>query len=82
MAHDMCRLPVVWSPILMRFMYLIAGLSDTPGLEISSHVLSPIVFLKLKKSTGSLTTDLELLKIIADQVSLNGLGESETSRCE
>ncbi|XP_051182210.1 long chain base biosynthesis protein 1a isoform X2 [Lolium perenne] len=43
------------------------GLSGTPGLEISSHVLSPIVFLKLKKSTGSLTTDLDLLETIAAQ---------------
>lgn len=54
-------------------MYLIAGLSDTPGLEISSHVLSPIVFLKLKKSTGSLATDLDLLETIAEQVSSDGL---------
>ncbi|KAM0930985.1 hypothetical protein ACQ4PT_000674 [Festuca glaucescens] len=43
-------------------------LSNTAGLEISSHVLSPIVFLKLKKSTGSLTTDLGLLQTIAEQV--------------
>ncbi|KAM0930982.1 hypothetical protein ACQ4PT_000674 [Festuca glaucescens] len=42
-------------------------LSNTAGLEISSHVLSPIVFLKLKKSTGSLTTDLGLLQTIAEQ---------------
>uniref|UniRef100_A0A453IHV1 Uncharacterized protein n=1 Tax=Aegilops tauschii subsp. strangulata TaxID=200361 RepID=A0A453IHV1_AEGTS len=54
-------------------MYVIAGLSDTPGLEISSHVLSPIVFLKLKKSTGSLATDLDLLETIAEQVSSDGL---------
>jgi len=45
-----------------------AELSDTPGLEISSHVLSPIVFLKLKKSTGSPTTDLDLLETIAERV--------------
>ncbi|KAM0847801.1 hypothetical protein ACQ4PT_054796 [Festuca glaucescens] len=43
------------------------GLSGTPGLQISSHLLSPIVFLKLKKSTGSLTTDLDLLETIAEQ---------------
>lgn len=48
---------------------LIAGLSGTPGLQISSHVLSPIVFLKLNKSTGSLATDLDLLETIAEQVS-------------
>jgi serine palmitoyltransferase len=57
---------------LMHFMYLmIAGLSGTAGLEICSHVLSPIVFLKLKKSTGSLATDLDLLETIAELVSLN-----------
>jgi serine palmitoyltransferase len=50
-----------------------AELSDTPGLEITSHVLSPIVFLKLKKSTGSPTTDLDLLETIADKVSSNQL---------
>ena len=64
----MCLLlPVVWSPTLMPFMHLIAGLSGTPGLEICSHVLSPIVFLKLKKSTGSVATDLGLLETIAEQ---------------
>ncbi|KAM0928930.1 hypothetical protein ACQ4PT_001936 [Festuca glaucescens] len=42
-------------------------LSNTPGLEISSHVLSPVVFLKLKKSTGSLTTNLGLLQTVAEQ---------------
>jgi hypothetical protein len=61
-------------------MNLIAGLSGTPGLEISSHVLSPIVFLKLKKSTGSLTTDLDLLETIAAQVGWNGL--PKMSRCD
>ncbi|KAK3151070.1 hypothetical protein QOZ80_3AG0241330 [Eleusine coracana subsp. coracana] len=43
-------------------------LSDTPGLEISSHILSPIVFLKLKKLTGSPATDLDLLETIAERV--------------
>uniref|UniRef100_A0ACD5ZCF0 Uncharacterized protein n=1 Tax=Avena sativa TaxID=4498 RepID=A0ACD5ZCF0_AVESA len=43
------------------------GLSNTPGLEICSHLLSPMVFLKLKKSTGSLASDLELLETIAEQ---------------
>ncbi|CAL9036898.1 unnamed protein product [Musa banksii] len=44
------------------------GLSDVPGLTIASHPLSPIVFLKLKKSTGSSKSDLELLNNLADRV--------------
>ncbi|XP_047055335.1 long chain base biosynthesis protein 1a-like [Lolium rigidum] len=43
------------------------GLSVTPGLQICSHLLSPMVFLKLKKSTGSLAPDLDLLETIAEQ---------------
>ncbi|KAM0858659.1 hypothetical protein ACQ4PT_047697 [Festuca glaucescens] len=43
------------------------GLSGTPGLQICSHLLSPMVFLKLKKSTGSLAADLDLLETIAEQ---------------
>ncbi|XP_047055345.1 long chain base biosynthesis protein 1a-like [Lolium rigidum] len=43
------------------------GLSGTPGLEICSHLLSPMVFLKLKKPTGSLAADLDLLETIAEQ---------------
>uniref|UniRef100_A0ACD6ACG4 Uncharacterized protein n=1 Tax=Avena sativa TaxID=4498 RepID=A0ACD6ACG4_AVESA len=43
------------------------GLSGTPGLEICSHLLSPMVYLKLKKLTGSLAADLELLETIAEQ---------------
>lgn len=50
-----------------------AELSDTAGLEISSHVLSPIVFLKLKKSTGSPASDLDLLETIAERVSSSNL---------
>lgn len=48
-----------------------AGLSGIQGLKITSDVLSHIVFLVLKKSTGSLKTDLRLLEDIADRVSLN-----------
>lgn len=59
--------PSVLANLRSNVALLHKGLSGTPGLEISSHVLSPIVFLKLKKSTGSLTTDLELLETIADQ---------------
>jgi serine palmitoyltransferase len=52
-----------------------AELLDIPGLEISSHVLSPIVFLKLKKSTGSSATDLDLLETIVERVSSSKLQE-------
>ncbi|GAB4852540.1 serine palmitoyltransferase component [Ancistrocladus abbreviatus] len=45
-----------------------AGLSDLQGLEIASDPHSPIVFLRLKTSTGSLKSDLQLLEEIADQV--------------
>ncbi|KAF8413413.1 hypothetical protein HHK36_001395 [Tetracentron sinense] len=44
------------------------GLSDIPGLSAASNPQSPIVFLKLKKSTGSLKNDLQLLEDIVDQV--------------
>ena len=60
--------PSVLANLRSNVALLHAGLSDAPGLEISSHALSPIVFLKLKKSTGSLATDLDLLETIAEQV--------------
>ncbi|KAH9601984.1 hypothetical protein KSS87_016420 [Heliosperma pusillum] len=44
-----------------------AGLSDLPGLEMGSNPHSPIVFLKLKKSTGSLKSDQKLFEDIADE---------------
>ncbi|XP_058082083.1 long chain base biosynthesis protein 1-like isoform X1 [Magnolia sinica] len=44
------------------------GLSDIPGLSITSSPLSPIVFLKLKNSTGSFKNDMILLEDIADHV--------------
>lgn len=47
----------------------ISGLSDVQGLEIVSDPKSPIVFLKLKKSTGSLKGDLQVLEDIAERVS-------------
>lgn len=50
---------------------MVAGLSDIKGLEIASDPLSPIVFLRLKKSTGSSNSDLKLLEDIADRVSHN-----------
>ncbi|KAK3018746.1 hypothetical protein RJ639_004232, partial [Escallonia herrerae] len=43
------------------------GLSDIRGLEIASDPQSPIVFLKLKQSTGS-SSDLELFEHIAERV--------------
>lgn len=48
----------------------ITGLSDIQGLELASDVMSPLVFLKLKKSTGSVKSDLQLLQDLADCVSL------------
>ncbi|XP_077234031.1 long-chain base1 [Tasmannia lanceolata] len=47
--------------------FLWKGLSDIPGLSIASNPLSPIVFLKLKNSTGSFKNDLKLLEDIADR---------------
>ncbi|PIN10217.1 Serine palmitoyltransferase [Handroanthus impetiginosus] len=44
------------------------GLSDVKGLEIVSHPESPIVFLRLKKSTGSIKGDLQVLEDIADHL--------------
>ena len=47
----------------------IAGLSGVPGLSIASNPESPIVFLKLEKSTGSSKADMDLLREIAGRVS-------------
>ncbi|KAG0472587.1 hypothetical protein HPP92_014444 [Vanilla planifolia] len=44
------------------------GLADVPGLEVTSSSLSPIVFLKLKKSKGSQNSDLQLLEKIVNRV--------------
>jgi serine palmitoyltransferase len=46
----------------------IAGLSEIQGFTIASHPESPIVYLRLKKSTGSLNDDLRLLENIAERV--------------
>ncbi|XP_044470421.1 long chain base biosynthesis protein 1-like isoform X2 [Mangifera indica] len=43
------------------------GLSDIHGLTIASNPESPIVFLRLEKSTGSQKNDLRLLELIADR---------------
>jgi len=45
-----------------------AGLSKIPGFTIASHPESPIVYLILKNSTGSLKDDLHLLENIAERV--------------
>ncbi|KAL2500701.1 Long chain base biosynthesis protein 1 [Forsythia ovata] len=44
------------------------GLSDVHGLEIVSDPQSPIVFLRLRNSTGSIKGDLLVLEDIADHV--------------
>ncbi|XP_022882355.1 long chain base biosynthesis protein 1b-like [Olea europaea var. sylvestris] len=44
------------------------GLSDVRGLEIMSDPQSPIVFLRLRNSTGSVKGDLQILENIADRV--------------
>lgn len=47
---------------------LSTGLSEIQGLELASDIMSPLVFLRLKKSTGSVKSDLQLLEDIADRV--------------
>lgn len=44
-------------------------MSDIPGLKLASNQESPIVFLILEKSTGSIQNDLQLLENIAEHVS-------------
>ncbi|XP_020525615.1 long chain base biosynthesis protein 1 isoform X2 [Amborella trichopoda] len=44
------------------------GLLEIPGITITSHQLSPLVFLKLRKSIGSLKDDLVLLEAINDKM--------------
>lgn len=44
------------------------GLADIPGLIVASHPLSPLVFLKLRKSTGSPKSDLQLLEKLVGKV--------------
>ncbi|KAG1362453.1 long chain base biosynthesis protein 1b [Cocos nucifera] len=60
--------PSVLETLRSNIALLQKGLADVPGLTITSHPLSPIVFLKLKKSAGSAKTDLQLLETIADRV--------------
>ncbi|KAL2318514.1 hypothetical protein Fmac_032390 [Flemingia macrophylla] len=44
------------------------GLSKIPGFTIASNPESPIVYLRLEKSTGSMKDDLNLLENIAERV--------------
>ncbi|MBN8152346.1 hypothetical protein J0J37_22485, partial [Vibrio vulnificus] len=52
-----------------RASLIFAGLSGIQGLSIVSNPESPIVFLKLTKSTGSMKADLQILEDIAERVS-------------
>lgn len=60
--------PYVLTKLRSNIALLLKGLSDVPGLTVTSNPLSPIVFLKLRKSTGSSKSDLQLLDTIADRV--------------
>lgn len=54
---------------LFNYIYIAtAGLSNIQGLSIASNPESPIVFLKLDKSIGSVKDDLKVLEDIADRV--------------
>ncbi|KAJ0964225.1 hypothetical protein J5N97_029347 [Dioscorea zingiberensis] len=60
--------PAILASLRNNISLLWKVLSDVPGLTISSDPLSPIVFLKLKKSTGSIKSDMQLLDKITDRV--------------
>ncbi|KAE8010125.1 hypothetical protein FH972_006516 [Carpinus fangiana] len=60
--------PVLLKKLKENIALLWKGLSDISGLSIASNVESPIVFLKLEKSTDSMKNDLILLEDIADRV--------------
>ncbi|KAH7556951.1 hypothetical protein JRO89_XS11G0016200 [Xanthoceras sorbifolium] len=53
--------------LIVKTYRVTAGLSDIHELSIASHIDSPIVFLRLEKSTGSVKNDLHLLEDIADR---------------
>lgn len=54
----------------MMILYTLAtaGLSKIPGITIASNPESPIVYLRLEKSRGSMKDDLHLLENIAERV--------------
>ncbi|KAJ3679812.1 hypothetical protein LUZ60_016090 [Juncus effusus] len=60
--------PLILTNLRANIATLFKELSDLEGLTIASHSLSPIIFLKLNKSTGSDKSDLQLLDTIANQV--------------
>nr|CAD1821436.1 unnamed protein product [Ananas comosus var. bracteatus] len=60
--------PRVLSSLRRNIASLVEGLSHVPGLTVASNPLSPIVFLKLKNSTGSQKRDLQLLNKIVERV--------------
>ncbi|XP_035846551.1 long chain base biosynthesis protein 1b-like [Helianthus annuus] len=47
---------------------LSTGLLGIKGLELANDIMSPLVFLRLKNSTGSLKSDLQVLEDLADRV--------------
>ncbi|KAK1300872.1 Long chain base biosynthesis protein 1 [Acorus calamus] len=59
--------PDVITKLRSNIVLLWNGLSDIVGLSISSNTLSPIVYVKLKKSTGSFKGDMQLLDDIAQR---------------
>ncbi|CAA2939120.1 long chain base biosynthesis 1-like [Olea europaea subsp. europaea] len=60
--------PDLITKLRTNILTLYEGLSDVQGLEIVSDPQSPIVFLTLKKSTGSIKGDLQVLQDICDRV--------------
>ncbi|KAJ6807519.1 long chain base biosynthesis protein 1b [Iris pallida] len=60
--------PTVLMSLRNNIALLRKGLSEVPGMTVASDPQSPIVFLQLKKSTGSPKSDLQLLEKIVDRV--------------
>ncbi|OVA20458.1 Aminotransferase [Macleaya cordata] len=58
--------PVLITKLRKNVALLWRGLAEIPGLSIASDPLSPLVYLKLKNSTGSFKKDSQLLQDIAD----------------
>ncbi|KAK8574711.1 hypothetical protein V6N12_062398 [Hibiscus sabdariffa] len=59
--------PDLTSKLKENIAILWKGLSDVQGLSIASNPESPIVFLRLEKSTGSVKGDLQLLEDLANR---------------
>ncbi|KAG6585678.1 Long chain base biosynthesis protein 1, partial [Cucurbita argyrosperma subsp. sororia] len=59
--------PILLTKLKKNIAILWQGLSDIPGLKLGSNQESPIVFLLLEKSTGSIQIDLQLLENIAER---------------